>query len=291
MSTDLYTSLKMAKQAMNGGTLPPLTPLTEEALRVVDARFVDGMGAIREDKDRGLQCPICGEWRHGLTRHINLTHATKVDEVRRALGIPATARLCSTALSERQRSHMAGRRPAHLPAIRIPRRARKKAGATKRDTARSVGVRNLSNTCLAQLRQRLNACSAKIGRDPSTNEIKLLSREGFAPARGFLNAAVFLYGSWGNFVAQAGLVAHKRGGQSYGIDAVLGALRAWYDEHGTLPSYAEASSPTRAPLIPHRQTIARTLGAKSWREAMEIAASQLGIYGGRYGLPERKKAG
>jgi hypothetical protein len=68
----MYTTLVRAKATIRGEEAPPLTALTEHALKICDPDFVPGMGILEEDAERGLRCPLrgCGKWYHELGKHL-----------------------------------------------------------------------------------------------------------------------------------------------------------------------------------------------------------------------------
>ena len=57
---DLYTSLIRAKQELNDGVLPPMTPVPENVQHFIDPAFTPGLGALEEDPEKGLRCPVKG---------------------------------------------------------------------------------------------------------------------------------------------------------------------------------------------------------------------------------------
>jgi hypothetical protein len=73
---DMYSTLSRAKQAMNGGDVPPLTPLTRAALKHIDPEFAPGMGVLVEDADKGFRCPVrgCGRYFQKLSVHLDGAH-------------------------------------------------------------------------------------------------------------------------------------------------------------------------------------------------------------------------
>jgi len=60
--SQLYTSLVMAKQALNGGHLPPMTPVPERLHHIINPEYVPGLGALRIATAwmRSLACAECG---------------------------------------------------------------------------------------------------------------------------------------------------------------------------------------------------------------------------------------
>lgn len=298
---DLYTSLTRLKQEMNGGRLPPMTPLPETALAVIDPNFTPGLGALEEDAEKGLRCPIrgCGKTFDALSMHLNAKHADigGADGLRTLLSIPRTARLVSRRYSKKCASRgFIGKRPDQERTVDAP--VRRKANVARYRAARTVGARNLTNECDAQLRQKMVNLEAQIGRDASSHDAAAILGEGF------VKRVSHIYGSWNAARARFGLSQRDRGRNrrwqgewnaaaataEQRKEAVLHALRAYHAVHGNLPSLAQCVAPTRAPLIPTAGTIRKAMGAESYPEAMRRAASLLNIYGGRYGLPARASA-
>jgi hypothetical protein len=281
---DLYTSLTQFKMAINGGVMPPMTPLSEKALLLFDPEFTIGMGALVEDAERGLRCPMrgCGEFHHRLGAHLSRKHRTVgADGVRRALSIPSRAPLLSHRAQHDMVRHFAHLRGVPRPAaLKPPRnRDRRANGRSSSRSSSSIGAFNLRDRCEAQMRTKLLDLYLSIGRSPTYREAAASLGEAT------VKAALKLWGSWNNTVLSMGWEPRRAGIKQRPSEAVIEALRAWYDVHGDLPNFAAARNTT--PLLPHPNTIIRALGAQSWVEAMEITASLLDIHGGRYGLPER----
>jgi hypothetical protein len=98
-----------------------------------------------------------------------------------------------------------------------------------------------------------------------------------------------VYGSWNSAKAQCELEPRKNSIPRYTLNVVLDALTAWVEKHGTLPSYDSVRAPVRIPALPSMPTILKALDTDSYPGAMRRAAALLNIYGGRYGLPEKKQ--
>lgn len=284
---DLYTSLVRAKQALNGGTLPPMTPVPENVHHFIDPDLTPGLGALEEDVDLGLRCPVrgCGEWFGRLRRHLNAVHADigGASAVLRALSIPDTASLDSRQV--RRNLKRAARTPsrrdislANLARVnKLSSESRRKAGRRQSRNKTTVGVRNLRNTCEAQLAHRIIDMSHKVGRTPSYKEAMVLDQQA-------LTAAISTYGTWNAALAAVGLKTrrHPRAPQ-YDKEQVLTILREYYSQNGVLPSQDDIRHQRRTPLLPAAKTILRAMGTKSWPEAMRLAARALNVKGGRYG--------
>lgn len=296
---DLYTSLVRAKEELNGGALPVMTPIPEDAQSVIDPRFTIGLGALMEDPEKGLRCPVrgCGRFFHRLTTHLNNSHpdAGGAVGVCRLLSIPVSTPLASKRLSSKHRETCLRTRAQGK--LSTPRSAAsRRALACKRNLAkrrkgfaeyqRSMATRNFKNTCDAQLRSRLLAVYDKIGRSPSYNEGLLLDPS-------LVRAAERVYGTWNNFKAMVGLDAAPRGsgGGRNALSAaqVTEAFRAWFAEHGSLPSSDQVNK-RLTPIVPTYRATCRALGVKSWDEAMRVVASLLDVRGGRYGIDSSKRS-
>lgn len=288
----LYTSLVRLKQAMNGGELPPMTPIPLSSQRLIDPALTIGMGAITEDLDGGLRCPVrgCGSWHHNLTKHLNASHggAGGAKGVKRALGIPEKTSLVSHRL--RQAASVHAKSLGHLrhklstTAERQRQRGRR-GGAASALSRVSVNARNLRDRCEQQLAQRLIELQQELGRAPSGPEF--ISKYG----HGLYNAVVDTWGTWNNAKGQCGLDVWKRqrpGQFRHTHETVLAAFGAWHERHHSLPTMQAAVNPTRTPLLPSVEVVFRVMGCRSWPEAMRRVAAFLNIYGGRYGLPEKK---
>ena len=315
---ELYTSLSRAKQILmatrdwrgEGAPPPPvaMTPVPEKVRHIINPEYTIGLGALRECgtieedgkkfpcpecrgetcEERGLQCPACGEWGHTLKKHIRAAHSDigGVDAIKQALSIPYGASLTSRRTRAVFRQRAAERVASGVTRggdMELVRNAthRSVVRARRSHSRASVGLKNLRNTCEKQVLQRIVAVESKIGRSPTYAEAQLADP-------GLAQAAVTIFGTWNNAVAQAGLRPTRIRG--WDKTMVLEALRTWYDAHARLPTVSDVERPSSTPLLPHRRTMMDALEVDSWPEAMRKAAAMLGIRGGRYGLPERQKA-
>lgn len=290
----LYTSLVRLKQAMNGGTLPPMTPVPESVHHLIDPAFTIGLGALREDEEKGLQCPVrdCGEWRHRLSSHLRGAHRNigGVAAVRRALSIPSTAPLMSQrALAEAREQGVAafdryvrqvGPERVRLDMGRTWSETQTSGARTKRRAAQlanrsTVGARNLADTCDAQVSHKLIDLQVRLGRSPGAREAsKLLGA-------GVYDRIIEVYGTWRHALAQLGLDAVRKRNDR---ESVLAGLEAYFQVNGHLPSRHQASLPTRTPKIVSPRVILATLGETTWYGCMRKAAIILNIRDGRYGV-------
>lgn len=281
----LYTSLVRLKQAMNGGQLPPMTPVTGDALQIIDPAFTIGLGALEEDPVRGLRCPVrrCGRYFQNLSIHLGRHHKALGGgaAIKRALSIPKRTPLLTASSLEKYRSNVGrleGRRRASPEFIARSRSPRNRERIT-------AGERNYENQCRAQLSHKIIDLHHEIRRTPCLHEFRTV----YGMEAG--SAVITTFGTWNNALAQCGLDANKaspRTRTERNLEAVLTALSAWHGEHGHLPSANDTRYSRRTPLIPHLRLILDVMKTESWPEAMRRVASLLNIYGGRYGLPERK---
>lgn len=285
---ELYTSLTQLKMAMNGGQMPPMTPLTDYARKYLDPEFTIGMGAVVEDEVKGLRCPMrgCGGWYHNLSRHAVAKHrgVGGAKGIRALLSIPHTAPLMSASLRAisregalRQSAQGRNTGLSHLPKHRSLARNRKKLGQSRTAAARTVGVKNLRDQCEAQLKHRLIDLHHKLGRSPSRADAS--KHLGNA----FVVAAERTFGTWNSLKSQCGLEVAVHG---YTPDQVTEAIAAYYRIHGHLPSAETAQKRDKMPLFPHYTTVLRAFGLKGWPEAMAHVAWVLGIDSPRYGTKE-----
>lgn len=286
----LYTSLVRLKQEMNGGQIPPMTPVTGDALDAIDPSFTIGLGALEESTEKGLRCPVrgCGKYFHRLKKHFRVSHADigGVEGILRRLSIPINVPLDSTIRRERIAKLAVDRNAASSLAASSSRggmrnpTTRSKAHRARSASFATVGYRNLLNNCKAQLGHKLLDAQNQIGRSPSVAEAEQLL------GRGVVAQTVRVFGSWNAAKATLGM-STSRFSKRFEKDHVIESLAAWHSEHGTLPSYRDTRKVNRTPVLPDSRTMIRALGASSHTHAMQIAASILNIYGGRYGLPER----
>jgi hypothetical protein len=289
---DLYTSLVRLKQGMNGGQLPPMTPVPENVHHLIDPAFTIGLGGWFEEEPRGLRCPVrgCGVFKHNMRIHLDRAHADigGAPVVLKALDVPRGVPLVSRALRDKWASLGASSQLAQLVRARDPETMEKMAawgragghvrGAARARNARSTVSRNFRDRCIAQLTHKICHVTTTIGRRPNLREFCAFYGDNIY--YDILEA----FGSWQNALAHSGIKARSKFSRAT-LDDVLDSLAAYHKQNGALPTSAEAKRPWRTPLIPCTDTIYRALGQASWRQCMELAASHLNIYGGRYGLP------
>lgn len=282
----LYTSLVRLKQGLNGGILPPMTPIPDQAKHLIDPAFTVGLGGLEEDAENGLRCPVrgCGVYRHNLGVHIAGSHRSVggVLAVKRALSIPKSAAFISQKL--RDNTNRVTPRPngGRLTSRRVKEMAAKGLMRRRPRSRMTVGAKNLRDRCVAQLTHRMLDLNNSLGRSPTAAEAR--SRWGGA----IVTDIIRTFGSWANAKAQCGLGVYRRNFRRLDTAGALAALEAYYNEHGTLPNVDTAYRNPSTPLLPAPTAIMRALKTDSWPAAMQIAASMLNIYGGRHGLPEKK---
>jgi hypothetical protein len=287
----IYSALDELKTQLANGRQVSYVPLPDDTTRIIDPAFTKGLGFLFED-ERGVQCPVreCGLFFHDLAQHLNRSHKVigGARSVREALSIPPTAVLMSTRyrehLKERGRSNaclIEGGRHARFKKGRMPETTRKRNAAAKRRTRRSVMWQNRINSCAAQTRDKVLAVAQQLGRSPTFDELSAVLG---VKIEHCINR---VWGSWSNCKRQLGLEVYH-GRRPRMLDDVLDDLRLWYEVHGRLPVRQEVEYPDRTPLIASVSAIRRAFGAHRWSECMQRAAALLGIYGGRYGLPERR---
>jgi hypothetical protein len=291
---ELYTSLTRLKMAMNGGALPPMTPPTQDALALFDPAFFPGMGALNEDAERGVQCPVrgCGRWFQNLGAHWARGHPSigGVAVLRRVLSLPHRAPLASAKFRLAHAEQMKARIAAGYVAPLCLKHERGQPGRRKTVSTYSVGTRNLRDRCVAQLTHRIQDVAHTIGRSPSQDEFKIVVGTG---AGGLVQEITRVFGSWNAAKAHCGLLVCSAGRTRDKAprtrEYVLDVLASWHEQHGELPTTSQAyGAGGVAPVLPAYKTILRALHAPTWMDAMERAASLLNIYGGRYGLPEKQ---
>lgn len=275
---ELYTSLTQLKMAMNGGHVPPMTPVPVEIQKYIDPAQTIGMGALIEDEKKGLRCPVrgCDKWQHALTNHLNKKHRGigGAAAILRWLSIPEGTSLVSRAAKKRFRAGQAASYnasdPAHPGRLNLPRGlGNDPISAKKRsDAARSIHTLNHSNNCPAQVSHRLIDLEHKLRRAPLMED----AEKEFG--RAFVKSVLKVYGSWNSAKVQCGLEVHTNG---YTKDAIYVALEQWVRRHGRLPTYHEAKNPQRTPIIPAPGAILHTLNEQSWSLAMSHLAFVLGV--------------
>lgn len=293
---DLYTSLTRLKQAMNNGQLPPMTPLTEQAKKVIDPELTiaGGAGGIVADEERGLRCPIrgCGAWKHDLGRHVAMAHPTiGVAAFREAMSIPKSAPLMSETFRERKRRLMRGRLNDALK--QQQRRGRKERRGVvarrakgKGATAATMGSRNLRDRCIAQLSHKLIDLANTLGRSPSSTEARNVL------GQTLVYHIIQTFGTWNAAKAHCGLEAfapRNTARTKENRERALDTLGAWVAEHdGELPSYHDAMYGNATPLLLAPSIYYAVFGSQDWDECMRRAAALLAVIGGKYGLPEKR---
>lgn len=276
---ELYTSVLHLKRVLAGRATAAFVPVSAH---FIDPDCVPGMGALNEDADGRLQCPVrgCRKYFLHLSLHLNREHRNVggAAGVREALGIPARVGLLSAtariACGGGDASHLRGRYPGR--------------GAPKgRARPMSAMAKNMNDICAAQLQEKLSALAIQLGR-------RVTSRD-FASHYGerALSAVKRTFGTWNNAKAIIGLQRRARGGDrpTVGRNLVLESMRTWYDAHGDLPSSHDVEKAERLPMLPCERTIKKALGVTTWHGAMRSVIEALGITSARYGEPGLRRGG
>lgn len=287
-SATLITSLNRVKLSAGGKPLPMMA-VPAGSLTLIDPTFTIGYGALTEDPIKGLRCPVrnCGRYFHNLGSHLRHHHKDQggVGAVRRALSLPVTASL----VSERERTRLRTRaleiyrnRPGVAERVRmgsIRGIARLKIlGPRYRTSGATIGSKNAIERCEAQVLEAIRNLADKLGHSPTADE----ARAEYGSA--FVYHAEEWFGSWNGAKERAGLETYGGLKDPVGEASVLGGIRLWHEMHGALPSSKDARREDRFPRIPHRDTVLRTLGTRSWPEAMRRAAERLQLPHGSYAL-------
>lgn len=260
-----------------------MTPLTEDATKLLDPGFSLGMGALVEDETKGLRCPVkgCGSYHHNLTSHLNKRHPQiGAAGVRSLLSIPTTASLSSgrmrAKISAASRKGVRGWRGGTVP-------PREEWRDKPKPNYRTVGFLNLQDACVSQLALKYTTLQSEIGRQPTENEF--VARFGFRLRRHLLKA----FGGWSNMVAHMGGRIKKK---AWSREEVVESLQTFFGVHGRFPYSSEVNQGRAIPVVPSRGLILDRLGTDSWPIAMSTAAFLLGIDDPRYGpvAPEKASA-
>lgn len=213
--SELYTSLTRLKMAMNGGQLPPMTPLTEDAKKYIDPALTIGMGALIEDEKKGLRCPVrgCGQYHHHLSIHATQMHKTMggARGLREALSMPRSIPLMSArARAEWRRTHPTTHiRPS--PGAATPKGYdQRKASASVSQSRMSVNARNLKDRCDGQLTAKIVDLDRSLGREATGGDMERVHGEAI------VHYIRRVYGSWQQFRTMAGLRASPKRGRFSG---------------------------------------------------------------------------
>lgn len=260
----LYTSIAHTKLALhNGGAPPPMVRLPVEWRDRIDPAAILGLGGLREDRDKGLKCPMkgCDVWRHTLSRHLKAAHGITPGELRAALGLPKSIGLASQRAHDNASRWQSARVP-NAKSIAALEAARGKGGKKNKGRRMAVGIRNLRGTCQAQLGEKLQALAAEAGRSPTRQEaINMMGH-------GFLRAVERTYGTWNAAKRSIGLPQQLRFAHKVTPEMVVSSWGAFHVKHGRFPSQAESDNGTQAPVTPSPNAVRRALGVRTWREAI-----------------------
>jgi hypothetical protein len=284
MAHDLYTSQIHIKRLLAGQATARFTMAPESVLQVLDPAFFPGMGAVNEDDEGRLQCPVrgCGKWFTKLARHLSADHRALggAQGVRAALGIRKSVPLTSKAaraVTSAQWNAAPNRSRAFVSTIRAFRMSENGSNGPK-----TMHDHNFSDTCPAQIQERIEALARKVGHSPSCNEF-------VAEYGGALFAALRQrFGTWNNAKVQCGLTTTSSVG--YTRAAVMLALQTFYDARGDLPRHRDTAGVrgARGPYVPSRMAIIKALSVGSWEAAMRSAAEYLGVNSELYGFYFRR---
>lgn len=259
---DVFTTLTLTKMALHNGQMPPMMPLTDEALVVCDPRFTPGMGALEADpKSEMLRCPFrgCGKHYHNLGVHIVRSHgADGPQTLRKVLSLPVSAPLRSP-LSLR---HLRAARPRH-PAKRVykPRAVTStpRPSGKPKPRKKTISELNWASSCPAQTLTRLLDLRNRLGREPTSSEAMKLDH-------GLFTAVGYLYGSWP--AGLGALVLKTKGRRGFGKGHLLPMVAAFHRVHGRWPTRTEAGKDTTVPVIPAATIVMGALEADSWEVAV-----------------------
>lgn len=281
--SELYTSIRHFKAALNGGEVPPMTPLTEAAAKVIDPKLCLGMGGLIEDENKGLLCPVrgCGEYTHHLGTHLTKKHAGIGGHIgfRAALGIPRAATLesgrarvarskAAKVRMQRDNGARARRALAKGAEARCTDHARQKAVERYAETRISPMYDNIVGDCESQTIRKLELLTEKLGHEPSEREF--LAEYGTGIRKRYRR----IFGSWNTLKARCG---HRLANRKWTEDEVVESYHDYHKAHGEFPSAGVAWSGGRMPLTPSGPVVLEVLGVKKYEAALDHIAWRLGL--------------
>lgn len=283
--SDLYTSQVHLKRLLAGQATPAFTPAPKAVLKMLDPAFMidgeGGLGGLYEDTKGRLRCPYrsCGKYHVKLGTHIARAHAGAggVRAFRVALSIPHGTALMSARGLSAYRLHHGGR---SLAVLAKAREASVLVGRRRHIGSYSVMARNITDSCSAQLQEKITVLARELGYSPTEGQFRAEYGEKA------YNAVTGAFGSWINAKAIIGL--GRAPSPRATLELVLVSLREWVSTHGDLPYASEASNPGRAPRTPVAATILKAFGVNNWAAAMQSAIAHLDIKSERYGRPRRR---
>lgn len=274
---DLYTSQVHLKRVLAGQASAAFTSLPPEVAAILDPSFVPGMGALNEDAEGRLQCPVreCGTFHSDLGAHVGAVHRElKAFGIRKLLGIPQT-----TGLSTRRHPSKVGLGKSHMDRMRPLR-----TGVRRQVQGLTMMSRNKADTCPAQLQAKLTALAEKLGRSPSISDFD-------AEYDGGSRAVCMVFGTWQNAKNLAGLGVSPGGPDPIvPQEQVVEALRAWHEVHGDLPTSTDCKLREKTPILPTYPVILRSLNVLNWQAAMRAVLSVLDVESVRYGYLRDERA-
>jgi len=137
-------------------------------------KFSEGYGFLgvlaMDGKEDKVQCHLCGEWFEGLGNHIHKEHNMKALAYKEIVGLSKNTALIGEKLRAKLIAHNLGKRIENL---RIHKRHSEES---KRKIAETLSKnvfekQNITNTCPAQILERLKNKAEQLGRTPTTYEI------------------------------------------------------------------------------------------------------------------------
>ena len=200
-----YTTLVEVKRQLGGRGLPPYEPLTSEAASKLNSEFVAGMGALKADAEKGIQCPVCGKWFVHLGSHVSQKHREigGAAGLKALLGYAQNAALVTLELHDKQ--HQIGTKNHQRGSTREGMKVLRPRGHGGARHGR--GLLNLKMSCRAQSIARFRELRTQLGRQPTTTDW-IQQRPAF-PQVWSKTSAVFR--KWNDLVIAAGGIPHKPG--------------------------------------------------------------------------------
>jgi hypothetical protein len=240
----------------------------------IDPEYALGLGGLKEDAARGLQCPIkgCGVYRHSLARHLRAAHEIEPEAFRDALSLPRSTGLLSTVARERisaAQREIASRRKRTPGAAHASATLKRKWGKMRKNMGLAVGVRNLRGSCAAQLGEKLKALASEAGKLDLTRQDMIDMGE-----QALLRRLERVYGTFNKAKAAVSLPVRFRVARRLTREIVEQQWRAFRAAHGRFPSASEAQNGRMSPMIPSYTATARLYHGKPWWLIVrEIAAA------------------
>jgi hypothetical protein len=246
----------------------PFIPFYDESLGV--GYGFRGAVAFDGDSDK-IQCHFCGNWYGSLPHHIAKEHNMKASEYKERVGLRQTTALINESTREKLIATGQERFKNLRPGGKMKEETKEKIRKTLQK--RTWEHENETATCPAQLIERFKSKWEELGRQPRYDEC------------GFKTTAVKVFGSWNNFIKEAGGIwkinqwsFKKKPYETIPEEKIVEFYRDYYVKYGKLPSLSNLQKNRDSEKYTWANEYFKLAPSTVWKRVKELGEKKIKLH-------------